>query len=122
MVVFAVCSKYIFLLRITSNPKYTNCIQMLRPDVTDVKKFEFARRRLESGIVEFWRYASTHLKKLFDIDDAAAARKLAKEMLEYLTEHKRYFGLLFSCWAWCPPYLAAEFLLDCRAILYLRVV
>ncbi|XP_055332676.1 alpha-(1,6)-fucosyltransferase-like [Paramacrobiotus metropolitanus] len=57
--------------------------------ITPTKEFELARRRLENGIIEFWRYTSTHLKKLSEMKNAEEAQNFAKEMLDFLTEHKR---------------------------------
>ncbi|OQV14953.1 Alpha-(1,6)-fucosyltransferase [Hypsibius exemplaris] len=52
------------------------------------KEFEYSRRKLENGIVEFWRYASTHLKDLYETKDSNAAKALAKQMLDFMGEHK----------------------------------
>ncbi|GAU93909.1 hypothetical protein RvY_05772 [Ramazzottius varieornatus] len=53
------------------------------------KQFEFARRKLDSGIIEFWRYASAHLKTLNEVRDPDKVENLVKEMVDFMTEQKR---------------------------------
>lgn len=68
---------------------HDSTLKCIFSDLVPTKEFELARRRLENGITEYWRYASSHLKKLAELKDAAETQKLANQMQEFLMEHKR---------------------------------
>ena len=58
-------------------------------DLAPGREFESARRKLDRGIIEFWRYASTHLKALNELHDLDKVENLGKEMVDFMTEQKK---------------------------------